>query len=176
MNQIFKTAELDPTGKSAHEPGAKLDAGKPRLSLVLGGFPRALVEVAKVGTYGAVKYTEDGWMSVPDGVKRYTDAMLRHQFAEWVGEANDKDTGLAHAAHLAWNALARLELMLREQEEAQAPAAVFSPDKDTTPIKDVSEPTFFVDWSRMGPQIPGVKLGVFTVSQHYQNVRRDAGL
>lgn len=34
--------EHDPTGRSAHEPGAKLDAGKPRCGLVLGGFSRAL--------------------------------------------------------------------------------------------------------------------------------------
>ena len=68
-----------------------------------------------MGTYGANKYTDNGWMSVPNGVQRYTDAMYRHLFSEAVGEQCDRDTGLAHAAHAAWNALARLDLMLREE-------------------------------------------------------------
>ncbi len=55
-------AEADPDGKDPHEIGSKLDAGKPRMSLVLGGFARALMEVVKVGTDGAIKYTENGWM------------------------------------------------------------------------------------------------------------------
>jgi hypothetical protein len=118
MNQISKI-ESDPNGLDAHSPGAKLDAGKPRLSLVLGGFPRALTEVAKVGTYGAKKYTDNGWQTVSNGFERYTDAMQRHQMAEWKGEENDRDTDLKHAAHLAWNALARLELLLRAEEVQQ---------------------------------------------------------
>ena len=54
-------------------------------------------------------------MSVPDGEARYTDAMLRHVFKEFAGEKNDADTELSHAAHAAWNALARLELALRRK-------------------------------------------------------------
>jgi hypothetical protein len=100
-------------GKGAHEPGAKLDAGKARCGLVLGGFARALEEVGRVGTYGAVKYSPDGWVHVPNGVERYTDAMWRHLLREAQGELRDADTDLLHAAHAAWNALARLDLMLR---------------------------------------------------------------
>ena len=110
----IKMLETDPNGKAANTPGAKMDAGKNRLGLVLGGFALALQEVGKVGTYGAVKYTDAGWVSVPNGIERYTDAMYRHQFKEASGELNDADTGLAHAAHAAWNALARLELALKE--------------------------------------------------------------
>lgn len=40
--------------------------------------------------------------------------MYRHLLAEAQGEAMDSDTGLRHAAHAAWNALARLDLMLRD--------------------------------------------------------------
>ena len=108
--------EKDPTGKSPHEAGAKLDAGKRRDGLVLLGFSRALAAVSAVGTYGANKYTDNGWMSVPNGVNRYTDALLRHILSEASGELTDKDTGLLHAAHAAWNALARLDLMIRESE------------------------------------------------------------
>jgi hypothetical protein len=108
--------ESDPNGKSAHEKGSKLDAGKVRLDLVLGGFSRALLEVGKVGTIGAAKYTDGGWVEVPDGIRRYSDAMLRHYHAEIIEGAIDPDTGMLHAAHLAWNALARLDLMIRQLE------------------------------------------------------------
>lgn len=108
--------ERDPLGKSQHETGAKLDAGKNRLGLVLGGFSRALQAVGEVGTYGANKYTDNGWVAVPNGVDRYTDALLRHLLREQEGEQNDSDTALRHAAHAAWNALARLDLMLREDD------------------------------------------------------------
>lgn len=111
---VSTAAETDPTGRAANESGAKLDAGKNRLSMVLGGFSRALQEVGKVGTYGATKYSDNGWMKVPDGKARYSDALLRHLMTEAAGEQDDRDTGLRHAAHAAWNALARLELMLRE--------------------------------------------------------------
>lgn len=106
----------DPQGFSAHDPGAKLDGGKVRLGLVLHGFPRALMVVGEIGTYGAGKYSDNGWMQVPDGESRYTDAMYRHLMAEAAGEATDRESGLLHAAHAAWNALARLELLLRGED------------------------------------------------------------
>ena len=109
-------SESDPRGFSQHQPGAKLDDGKNRLGLVLGGFSRALEQVGRVGTFGAQKYSDRGWMAVPNGIERYTDAMLRHYLSECRGEDRDLDSGLAHAAHLAWNALARLELMLIQVE------------------------------------------------------------
>ena len=109
-------AEHDPTGRDAHAPGTKLDAGKPRAGLVLGDFSRALMAVAQVGTFGAEKYSPSGWLAVPDAIERYTDAMYRHLLYEAQGEADDPDSGLAHAAHAAWNALARLELALRKAE------------------------------------------------------------
>ena len=106
--------ESDPNGKQANEAGAKLDAGKNRCGLVLLGFARALLEVSKVGTYGSIKYTDDGWMEVPNGEQRYTDAMLRHLLSAASGESYDPDTQLLHSAHAAWNALARLDLELRK--------------------------------------------------------------
>lgn len=110
-------SESDPHGKAQNEAGAKLDAGKNRLGLVLLAFSRALMEVGKVGTYGANKYTDNGWLSVPDGERRYTDAMLRHVFREGTGEECDPDTEILHAAHSAWNSLARLELAIRRKEK-----------------------------------------------------------
>lgn len=105
--------ERDPGGMGAKEPGAKMDAGKIMAGLLL-DFGHALKAVAEVGTYGARdKYVRGGWLKVPDGHQRYTDAMLRHLLEEAIGEPHDKDSKLLHAAHLAWNALARLELELR---------------------------------------------------------------
>lgn len=106
----------DPNVKSQHEPGAKLDAGKPRMGLVFNGFPLALFAVGDVATFGAAKYSDHGWMDVPDGIERYTDAMYRHLCSEAAGQRLDEESSLAHAAHSAWCALARLELMLRSVE------------------------------------------------------------
>lgn len=112
--------EEDPNGIHQHSPGSKLDARKTRADLVLGGFGRALNAVAQVGTYGAIKYTPNGWRVVPDGVNRYSNAMIRHYLAEKAGrdgiEEKDPESNFLHAAHLAWNALARLELILQEME------------------------------------------------------------
>lgn len=103
-----------PVGNKA---GLKHDQGKPRLGLVFNGFSKALVEVGKVGTFGAEKYTPNGWVTVPNAHERYTDAMYRHLMAEHSGELLDKESGLLHASHAAWNALALLELLLRETDK-----------------------------------------------------------
>ncbi len=109
--------ETDPNGKSLNEPGSKADNGKPCIYRgVIGYFPRAINAVAEVSTFGASKYCWNGWETVPDGVARYSDAMVRHLTKEGKGEVFDGDSGLHHAAHTAWGALARLELMLREEE------------------------------------------------------------
>jgi hypothetical protein len=107
--------EHDPGGLKPSDPGAKLDAGK-TMAGVLADFPRALKAVAEVGTFGAKKYSRGGWQSVSRGVERYTDAMWRHLLEESISEF-DGDSGLRHAAQVAWNALARLELMLRAEAD-----------------------------------------------------------
>jgi hypothetical protein len=103
--------ELDPNNLSPHEPGAKLDLGKPDCALVFDNFNLALLEVAKVGTFGALKYTPNGWRQVTNGHSRYRSAAYRHLLA---GQFRDLDSGLPHLAHTAWNALAALQLKLTE--------------------------------------------------------------
>lgn len=102
-----------------HAPGAKLDTGKPDMSLLL-MFGKALHEVARVGTGGKIKYTRGGWQEVDDGINRYTAALLRHLMQEHYDKMDSDLVAYLgeetyHAAHTAWNALARLELMLREK-------------------------------------------------------------
>ena len=112
----YARGESDPTGRSAKEKGAKLDAGKNRLGLVLLDFAPALLEVGKVGTFGANKYTPHGWTTVPDAESRYTDALFRHLMAEGAGEEIDPDSQMLHAAQVAWNALARLTFILKRRQ------------------------------------------------------------
>lgn len=115
-HDIKDMCEVDPNGKSPKESGAKLDAGKPPLYRGLFDyFPRALSAVAKVSAAGARKYSWKGWIDVPDGVGRYSDALLRHLAMEPI-EFLDADTNCEHAAQVAWNSLARLELILKEKE------------------------------------------------------------
>lgn len=113
-------SEIDPNGLDPHTPGAKLDMGKIRPELVLADFAHALEEVVKVGTKGAIKYTEHGWLAVSDGITRYLDAAGRHRLKRWKGEMIDPDTGLPHLAHEVWNLLAVLELMKRQTNEISA--------------------------------------------------------
>lgn len=95
--------------------GLKYDGGKPRAALVLGGFANALLEVSKVGTFGAAKYAPNNWKLV--NPERYEDALFRH-LLQWQGdEPVDKETGLSHLAHAAWNALAILQLTMNKPED-----------------------------------------------------------
>lgn len=92
----------------------KHDNGKVKAA-VLAEFSDALTAVAEVGTFGVSKYSRGAWLGVPNAKERYTDAMWRHLLAE-ASEASDSESGLLHAAHMAWNALARLQLELNEQK------------------------------------------------------------
>ena len=94
-------------------------AGKINITNGSNIFPRACLAVAQVSFFGAQKYKWDGWKTVPDGVNRYGDAQVRHVCKAKIDGPYDPDSGLEHAAHEAWNALARLELMLLEKEKNQ---------------------------------------------------------
>ena len=100
--------------KNPHEPGAKDDGAKPDLDLVLGAFSKALIEVGKVGTFGAKKYSDNGWKKVPDAQRRYLSAMQRHYCTYKDDELYDPETNLSHLAHTAWNALAALYFELEK--------------------------------------------------------------
>lgn len=76
--------------------GRKFDQDKPMFGLIP---PYMEEEVARVLTFGAGKYAEDNWQVVPNGKKRYLNAMRRHIHAFQKGEINDPETGLHHMAH-----------------------------------------------------------------------------
>ena len=92
--------------------GTKFDDHKVQVARgVLHYFPRAIEYVARVSQFGSKKYAWDNWRHLDEGLQRYTDADARH-FIQESYEENDIDSGLLHAGHHAWNALARLELLL----------------------------------------------------------------
>src|SRR3990172_1496625 len=129
--------EKDPNGIQKGEPGAKLDANKiPVTRGCLHYFPRALLAVAELSGLGARKYSWKGWEKVSDGINRYGDALGRHELAiEGDFQRRDKDTGALEATAVAWNALARLELILREYNETECSvtygiASEFSSEKE----------------------------------------------
>ena len=82
---------LDGTDK-----GVKLDSGKTEFSLLLQGCANAIEKVAEVLTFGAKKYTRNGWQTVDDAERRYTDALYRHMNAIHRGEKLDPESGLSH--------------------------------------------------------------------------------
>ena len=114
----FTVAETDPNGIPQGHPGAKLDGNK--ISVCRGAlhyFPRAIRAIAELSTIGAKKYSWKGWQDVPNGIYRYGDAMARHELCiEDDFSRRDEDTGALEATAVAWNAVARLELILREMQ------------------------------------------------------------
>lgn len=86
------------------EQGQKFDSGKPQWLLLLGAAI-GLEGVLKVLEFGAKKYKADSWQQVPDGERRYTEALIRHQVAIAKGEFLDPESGLPHAWHVACNAI-----------------------------------------------------------------------
>ncbi len=63
MNNDVEAAALEAAKflKSGVCHGVKNDAGKPMVSLTFMSFPKAQNAIAQVGTFGAKKYTPDGW-------------------------------------------------------------------------------------------------------------------
>lgn len=97
--------------------GVKFDDGKsPVVEGVFNYFPNALKAVAQVSEYGTNKYNvffyERSWIKVPNGYSRYTNALGRHLLDEAINPV-DEESKLLHAQMAAWNALARLEILMQ---------------------------------------------------------------
>lgn len=98
--------------------GYKYDEGKPSLWRgLLDYFPRALQAVALTSDFGAKKYKWKSWATVPGAEERYKDALVRHLVASSY-EENDPESGMAHMVHVAWNALALVELKNNKDNNA----------------------------------------------------------
>ena len=90
---------------------AKLDSGKPKLTLV----PRQIIfDIARVREYGVQKYKDpDNWKKVE--IERYRDAAFRH-FMAYLDDPYgvDAESGLTHLSHLACNIAFLCELQKEE--------------------------------------------------------------
>ena len=99
------------------EVGLRYNEGKtPLYKGVIMYFPRALEAVARISEFGAKKYSWGNWHHIKDGYENCSESMTRHLFKEAKGEVKDSESELDHAAHLACNALGRLEFLLKERE------------------------------------------------------------
>ncbi len=94
--------------ESVGKPGVKDDGGKLMYNLLPWKAIKGLVTVL---TFGAKKYSPNGWRTVPEARERYTAALLRHIAARESGEVIDPESGLPHSWHILCNAtfLAELE-------------------------------------------------------------------
>jgi len=89
------------------EAAIKADHGKPFGFRLLAWD--AVLEVLEVYHYGIKKgYLAESWRTVSP--ERYLNAMVRHLIALLRNDKIDQESGLRHAAHLAWNALAYVAL------------------------------------------------------------------
>jgi hypothetical protein len=112
----------EPVYKEYLEKGKKYDSGKAPVSQGLFQyFPKALKAIAEVSKYGKDKYKlsydDVNWARVEEGFERYLDGLGRHLLGHYSDGPIDPESGHAHLAHAAWNALAVLELSIRENEK-----------------------------------------------------------
>lgn len=106
----------------------KKDNGKIRLGLLFTDFPKAIKEIARVATFGAIKYSDHSWKTVDNKEKRYKDALARHIIAYFDEPSGlDEESKLLHLAHVGWNVLALLQIKLTEnkQNEINEPMAAY---------------------------------------------------
>lgn len=124
-DQCKKVQMPDQCNEATNPEVIKHDSGKsPVFRGVFKYFPKALKAVADISAMGAKKYSWGGWKDSATfaDMYRFEDALSRHLLNEqvegWYDESN-----LLHAAHAAWNSLAKLELLL-----------------EVVPLKDPSSP------------------------------------
>jgi hypothetical protein len=112
--------------------GIKNDDGKARTSLL---SSIALLELSKVMSYGAKKYSDHNWRK---GFKysRLMDAAMRHLFAYNGGERIDPETGLSHLAHCMANLMMLVEFETTKAGEDD----LYSPEVK----KELTQMSFFV--------------------------------
>lgn len=121
------------------EEGIKYDANKPRLGEMFLDFNIPLEKVAKVWEFGVKKYGKGNWKFVVNARNRYTNALLRHLAKEADSEW-DEETHLLHAAHVAWNALARLYFIVNSVSDKDYLKFLRKQDDEEVDMTPVSLP------------------------------------
>lgn len=124
---------------AAAGPGSKNDAGKAPVRY-LGLLRRSLELVARALEHGARAHGEApgerNFARVPDGRRRFRDALGRHVLADAAGEWLDADpadpgaTGVPHLVCAAVDALITVELELEDGATASAPREPYEALRD----------------------------------------------
>lgn len=106
--------------------GRKDDSGKLDVTLLFDDMPHALEAVTEVLQWAITKkqpvpYERGSWQGVEDFQRRYRGAQLRHELnrskSKLAGKpAVDHETGLRELAHIATDALFRLEMACRAEK------------------------------------------------------------
>lgn len=92
--------------KMGQKTAARFSEGKVRYDLVA---PWSLNEIARVYTYGTIKYDDDNWWKGLKWKKDVFGCILRHVWKWFRGEKYDDESGLHHLAHAAWNCMTLME-------------------------------------------------------------------
>lgn len=107
-----KTKDMEQENKTEATKNDRLD-DKLRWELL----PLEDVEdIVRVYTAGAKKYGPDKWQNLPDGIRRYKAALLRHLVEFDKGNEIDEETGCRHLAAVAWNAIAMLHISKQQKQ------------------------------------------------------------
>ena len=78
------------------EQGRKDDSAKELMHLIP---PKAEMALARVLTFGAIKYAPNNWRKVENASDRYMAAAMRHMNSHRQGELRDEESGELHLAH-----------------------------------------------------------------------------
>ena len=96
----------DEEAQMGQEGAGRFSEGKIRHDLVA---PWSLNEIARVYTYGTIKYDDDNWWKGLKWKKDVFGCILRHVWKWFRGEKFDDESGLHHMAHAAWNCMTIME-------------------------------------------------------------------
>ena len=96
--------------------GIKYDTEKLRMAEMITDFAPELEELCKIWTFGVNKYGKGNWKLLKNGKERFSNALIRHLIEE-SKDLYDKETKLIHAAHIAFNAIARLHYVIKEMNK-----------------------------------------------------------
>jgi hypothetical protein len=104
FNDYVKTEEEK--AQLGKPTAGRFNQGKIRYDLIP---PWALEQIAKVYTYGTIKYDDDNWWKGMKWRKDVFGCIERHIKKWFRGEKLDDESNLHHLAHAAWNCIALME-------------------------------------------------------------------
>ena len=99
----------------------KQDQGKPDMRM-LRYLKHSLIAIVGIMQAGAIKYEEGSFVNVPEGLKRYDSALMRHWLEDPGSPVDDMQEyadqlgiEITHDMAVAINALFKLEIRLRKE-------------------------------------------------------------